>query len=577
MLLRATAALTAALAALAAPQPHIFVFVIDDFGRANFGPNRDPSSDPTHEVQTPNMDALVAQGILLERSYVYWYCSPSRSALQTGRNPIHVNMNNDDMMLVNPADPVGGFQGIARNFTGIGTKLSSVGYETHFYGKWHVGAATEDHTPTGRGWQNHMIVRGESAAPSCTSARRPTARRECKACTASLPPPSPPPQYFDGANDFWTSQSGSCAYASGKKDMPLTDLWRNGAPARALNNSWQCSQAHQPASCVYEDSFFLNETLHAIRSRNPAKPFAAIWAPHNIHAPLQVPQAYAQKFAFIDDPRRALYAAKVNFLDDQLGLVVQALKDAGMWASTFFVGLADNGGPIYDSGEAGANNWPLKGGKTSNHEGGVRGNAFVSGGLIPPARRGAREAGLISIEDWYPTICGLAGAPVADARAAAAGLPPVDGVDLWPLLSGLNATSPRTEVVLGMPTISSALSIGDPYTGVQALIRSDGWKLIIGVTHQNVHTSPDYPNASTKWANTPADCGDSGCLYNVFTDPSEYSNVAAANPGIAAALRARIAHYNATVYRPNRGTSDAAAACPVLLGQWGGFWGPWRA
>jgi arylsulfatase B len=218
----------------------------------------------------------------------------------------------------------------------------------------------------------------------------------------------------------------------------------------------------------------------------------------------------------------------------------------------------------------------LKGGKTSNHEGGVRGNAFVSGGLIPPARRGVKESGLVSIEDWYSTFCNLAGAPVEDTRAAAAGLPPVDSLDLWPLLSGANATSPRSEVVLGMPTISSSNSKGDPYTGVQAVVRSDGWKLVVGVTHQNVWTSPSYPNASTQWDDTPADCGDGGCLYNVFQDESEYHDVAAANPGIVAELRARIAHHNATVYRPDRGVNDQAAACPILLGKYGGFWGPWR-
>ena len=46
----------------------------------------------------------------------------------------------------------------------------------------------------------------------------------------------------------------------------------------------------------------------------------------------------------------------------------------------------------------------------------------------------------------YTTFCGLAGVDPTDERAAAAGLPPVDGHDLWPLISGANATSPRTEV-----------------------------------------------------------------------------------------------------------------------------------
>ena len=47
-----------------------------------------------------------------------------------------------------------------------------------------------------------------------------------------------------------------------------------------------------------------------------------------------------------------------------------------------------------------ANNWPLKGGKLSNWEGGTRVNAFVSGGFLPAARRGTVEPGFTAIEDW---------------------------------------------------------------------------------------------------------------------------------------------------------------------------------
>jgi arylsulfatase I/J len=120
----------------------------------------------------------------------------------------------------------------------------------------------------------------------------------------------------------------------------------------------------------------------------------------------------------------------------------------------------------------------------------VRGNGIVAGGIVPAARHGAVETGLISIEDWYATFCALAGVDATDERAAAAGLPPIDSLNLWPLLSGANATSPRAEVVLGQPFVSSANSIGDPFLGVQALIRADGWKLVIGTTHENVWTGP---------------------------------------------------------------------------------------
>jgi arylsulfatase B len=82
------------------------------------------------------MDSLVATGIELDRHYTFKYCSPSRSAIQSGRNPIHVNPVNANPGIANPADPIGGFAGIPRNMTGIATKMAAAGYRTAFFGKW---------------------------------------------------------------------------------------------------------------------------------------------------------------------------------------------------------------------------------------------------------------------------------------------------------------------------------------------------------------------------------------------------------------------------------------------------------
>ena len=68
--------------------PHIVMLLIDDFGWADASWHR-PAGYA--EVQTPNMDALVKSGIELDRNYVFKVCSPTRSAIQSGRNPIHVN------------------------------------------------------------------------------------------------------------------------------------------------------------------------------------------------------------------------------------------------------------------------------------------------------------------------------------------------------------------------------------------------------------------------------------------------------------------------------------------------------
>ena len=70
---------------------------------------------------------------------VYKYCSPTRSALQSGRNPYHVNPLNAAPVIANLSDPVSGFAAIPRNMTGIATKMSAAGYKTHSFGK--VGPA----------------------------------------------------------------------------------------------------------------------------------------------------------------------------------------------------------------------------------------------------------------------------------------------------------------------------------------------------------------------------------------------------------------------------------------------------
>ena len=238
---------------------------------------------------------------------------------------------------------------------------------------------------------------------------------------------------------------------------------------------------------------------------------------------------------------------------------------------------SDNGGPVGDG--YGGNNWPNKGGKASNWEGGIRVNAFATGGFLPAAVRGTTVEGLIGIEDFYTTFCALAGVDPTDAAAAAAGLPPVDGLDMWPLISGANATSPRAEVIIG--TTLAAATDSDSVTSVQGVLRADGWKLLIGSVPAAFWQGPVYPNASG-YPSARQDCGDPalpasdagagpGCLYNVLDDPTEQHDRAAEQPAIVAALRARIAAHNATVFSPHRGADDGLACAvrgPV------GFWGP---
>ena len=390
--------------------------------------------------------------------------------------------------------------------------------------------------------------------------------------------------YMDAANSYWTQQYSSCPDASGNPS--LTDLWDTSAGAVGQNNSWRCSQANQ-AGCVWEDDMLAARLLQRIAEHNASQPLFLFWSAHTVHEPYQVPDADLANFSNIKVPVRQYYAAMLSHLDALVPRVVDALKARGLWDQTLFVVSSDNGGPLSRDppgqalvGVSGANNFPLRGGKIGVFEGGIRINGFVSGGALPAAVRGTTNEGFIHLADFYATFCRLAGVDPTDKRAAAAGLPPIDSLDMAELLFGLNATSPRTEVPIGS-------SDANDHTGnaiVAGLIdAASGWKLLI-----EAHIAPAfpqgpiYPNGTAPGANA-APCGDPegsgaakgpGCLFNVLTDPYEQEDVAAQHPEVVKALRARIAALQKGVYNPDRGTHDREM-CLSGRGKNKGFLGPW--
>jgi arylsulfatase B len=252
----------------------------------------------------------------------------------------------------------------------------------------------------------------------------------------------------------------------------------------------------------------------------------------------------------------------------------------------------DNGGEIMAAGSCGGNNWPLTGGKFSNWEGGIRVTAFVAGGALPVARRGRVESGLSTVWDWYATYAKLAGVDPTDKSAAAAGLPPIDSVDLWPLLSGTGAQAmARTEVIIGETT--ALLPNGDGRTLVGGLIQSAGvsnssartlYKLLLGAPDrqytidQYVRTGPLWPNSSSHLV--PLDhfkvCGRTpakGCLFELESDPYERTNLALSQADRFASMLARVDELQRHVYSPVRGGKDKRA-CDAVSDRYDGYWGP---
>ena len=567
---------------------HIVVITADDWGWYNFELH---NAQPTKEVVTPRMAALARDGILLERHYAYMYCSPSRSAFHTGRNPIHVNVWNDEcvagrtppapprrhdfvlppppplsplthttsLRVSNASETQWGQGGIPRSMTGLAAKLAGAGFAAHHVGKWHGGLGHSFSTPVGRGFRSSF-------------------------------------GYLGAVNDYFDMS----AWEQCPQQALTQDLWYQNAsaagPAFDRLNRRSCSAAAQNTSgCVHEEYLFRAQALGLIAAHDAATPLFLNYAPHLVHSPLEAPAVYLEKFAFIPDKARAAYAAMVNMLDDVVGDVADALKARGMWDTTLLLVFSDNGGPVYLNGSSGANNYPLRGGKVSNWDGGVRTNAFLSGGLVPAAKRGTTHNDLVACWDWYSSLCGLAGVAPADGAAAAAGLPPIDSVDQLPYIFGANATPPRAVVELGVtitpgeevPPFKYNLANGSVYVGG---IVTRKWKLLVGAQFQSVWTGAAYPNGST-WEDVLVDCGGGlpfpgrrpaappqrGCLYDLENDPLEALNVADANPAVVEALNATIVEAQKGVIAYLHGSLDPAACDAAYNASRRGVIGPWLA
>ena len=304
------------------------------------------------------MDALVANGVELYRQYVHPECTPSRVSFLTGRLPMHSGQPG----LCSPTDV---HCGAPYTVTTIAQKMASAGYKTHLVGKWDVGMATPTHTPVGRGFDSGL-------------------------------------SYFGHGNYQWSERiwDGSTVNSSVVPVNGTKDLWDGSAPATAA--------VRASGGGVYEELIFRDRIATILHAHPADLPLFLCYTARIAHYPIQAPPAYQKlpHIAAIETAHRRVYHAQIAFLDDQLANITGMLKARRMWETTLMALTTDNGGytkalgpcspfdPVRGqtcmSGEAGANNYPLKGGKYSLWEGGIRGNAFVSGGLLPAAVRGTR-------------------------------------------------------------------------------------------------------------------------------------------------------------------------------------------
>lgn len=139
-----------------------------------------------------------------------------------------------------------------------------------------------------------------------------------------------------------------------------------------------------------------------------------------------------------------------------IGNVTAALQAKGMLENTVIVFTADNGGPTTTGDGVGARNWPMRGGKHSIWEGGVRVTGVLSGAPVAAHAMGKTYTGLMHAADWLPTLADAAGVSLP---ANDSGLQNLDGVSQWAAITsignpdaGLWSPPPRSGLVIGNST-----------------------------------------------------------------------------------------------------------------------------
>ncbi|MCC5930955.1 MAG: sulfatase [Cyclobacteriaceae bacterium] len=247
-------------------------------------------------------------------------------------------------------------------------------------------------------------------------------------------------------------------------------------------------------------------------NRNKNNPFF-LYVPHpQPHVPLFVSDKFKGK------SERGLYGDVIMEIDWSVGEILKAIKNNGLDENTLVIFTSDNGPWLSYSGHSGSAE-PLREGKGTSWEGGIRVPCIMRWpGTLPEGKVQQQPAMTI---DLLPTIAGLIGAALPERK--------IDGKDIFPLM----------KVQEGAIHPHDAYFIYYNQNELQSIISKEGWKLYFPHTYRSLAPGQAYRDDGipNKYHMLPLEEME---LYNLYSDISEESNVAAQHPEVVARL-ARLA------------------------------------
>ena len=297
--------------------PNILIVIVDDLGFADLG----------HRgswIQTPQIDALAASGIQLDRYYTNPICNPARAALMTGRSAIQLGIQYGQGRLS------GGEYTLAERFR-------DKGYQTALLGKWSlsaVGDFASGQDPNAQGFDYFL---GHHGAMISYFAKA-----------------------YASGYDWWRNREThpDARYATEVIGNEAVRFLRSVSPAHPFLLVVSFNAPHSPLEVPKRSmAQYRNRKIRTSSGRRSRCTLSG-WT-------------------------RCTYARMVEIMDDQVGHILDTLDTEGLAEDTIVVFVNDNGG----NPNFGASNAPLRGQKSTLFEAGIRVPAIIrwQGRLTPGA------------------------------------------------------------------------------------------------------------------------------------------------------------------------------------------------
>jgi len=420
-------------------RPNIILFLVDDMGWEDTSvPFSGSQTANNRKYHTPFMEQLAKEGMLFTNAYSNTVCTPTRVSLMTGWNAAHHHVTNwthpekdhtadapDDQFLptewnLNGLSPVAGIANTFYNDKPLPQRLKEAGYFTIHVGKAHWGSqGTPGASPYNIGFT--VNIAGHAAGH---------------------------PQSYLSEDNY-----GNLPGKNSAQSVPdLEQYWQSGTfltealTREALQALDLPVKQHQP--------FFLNLAHYAV------------------HVPLMADKRYYQQY--LDrglDSTEAKYASLLEGMDASLGEVMNYLKEKRLTDNTLLIFLSDNGGLSIAPPRGGAShtqNLPLKAGKGSLYEGGIRVPMIVRYPQV--VKPGTTSSVPVMAEDFLPTVLDAAGIKRnADITA-------LDGRSYLPALTGKKQSDNTRELVWHYP--NKWRGEDGPAINYYSAIRKGDWKLV---------------------------------------------------------------------------------------------------